>query len=102
MSRKRRSRDEEIALEVCRLDDALDELVAQLASALPMADDQPQVAALQAKLRREAAQTIAVVSERKAKLLGLDATSESKPAGQSGTLAEFEQKLALAEKFGGS
>jgi hypothetical protein len=67
-----------------------------------MADDQPQVAALQAKLRREAAQTIAVVSERKAKLLGLDATSESKPAGQSGTLAEFEQKLALAEKFGGS
>ena len=102
MSRKRRSRDEEIRLEIERLDDALDELVDQLAATLPMGEDVPQVAALQLKIRREAAQAIAIVSERKATLLGLDANETAGSSKASGTLAELEQKLALAAKHGAS
>ena len=97
MSRKRRSKEDEIVLEAERLDDALDELVDQLGMKLAMADSQPAIAANQAKIRRDAALAIATLSARKAALLGLDAP-EVKPAaetGEAGTLAELERKLAL-------
>jgi endonuclease YncB( thermonuclease family) len=100
MSRKRRSPEEQVALETERLDDALDELVGQLGLVLPMAEEQPQIAVLQAKVRREAALALAAVSERKARLLGLDAPEQKKPAGAEaeGSLAALERKLALVSR----
>lgn len=99
MSRKRRSREDEIALEIGRLDDALDELVDQLGTVLPMSDMQPPIAVAQKKIRRDAAVAIAALSERKSALLGLDAPV-AKPATTeqpAGSLAELEKKLALVK-----
>src|SRR6476659_2873995 len=93
MGRKRLSREDQIELDTERLNDALDELIAQMGVVVPRADQDPQLAGHQAKLRLDAIKAMPALVERKAKLLGLDFVHPTESPGQvaSGTLAELER-----------
>jgi hypothetical protein len=97
MSRKRLTREDQIELDTERLNDALDELIAQLGTTVQGSDVDLQRAALQSKMRLDAIKLLPGLLERKAKLLGLDFVHPAESPGQaaSGTLAELERKLAL-------
>lgn len=98
MSRKRLSRQEQIDLDAERLNDALDELVAQMEIVIGGADTDLQRAAIQSKMRLDAIKLMPSLLERKALLLGLDhVATESPGQAASGTLAELEKKLALVK-----
>ena len=97
MSRKRLSREQQIERDAERLDDAADELIAQVGIVVDGADMDPGKLAFQTKLRLDAIKALPLVLERKSKLLGLDAPEQKKSdaEAQTGTLAELERKLAL-------
>lgn len=97
MSRKRLTREQQIELDAERLNDALDELIAQLGFLVAGADTDIQRAGFQTKVRLDAIKAMPALLERKAKLLGLDFVHPAESPGQqaSGTLAELERKLAL-------
>jgi hypothetical protein len=102
MSRKRLTREQQIELDTERLNDAIDELIAQAEMVLVgvgwNSDAQRQTA--QAKLRLDAIRALPALLERKAKLLGLDAVVTEAPGqAASGTLAELEKKLGLVAKL---
>lgn len=104
MSRKRLTKEQQTDLLAERLNDALDELIAQACISVAGADQDLQRQAIQAKLRLDAIKAMPALAERLAKLLGLDAP-EQKPsevdgANKPGSLAELEQKLALVRASG--
>lgn len=102
MSRKRLTKEQQLELDTERLNDAIDELIAQIGTVLPAFGTEVQRLLAQSQMRRDAIKLLPVLLERKAKLLGLDFVHPSESPGQtaSGTLAELEQKLALVGRTG--
>jgi hypothetical protein len=95
MSRKRLTKEQQLELDTEHLNDAVDELMAQIEAVVPGADVDLQRQAIQSKMRLDAIKLLPSLLERKAKLLGLDFVHPAESPGQdgSGTIEQVTRRL---------
>lgn len=93
MSRKRLTREQQVERDTERLDDAIDELIAQAGTVVPRATDDPALMACQNKLRLEAIKALPALLERKARLLGLDAAPNAAKEGEPSGIERLTRQL---------
>lgn len=92
----KRGRESERDSDVSRLDEAIDYVLSVLRVEIPRSGDADADAvneAVMAKTKLEACKGLVPLLERRAKLLGLDATPNEQPAGES-VLQRMQREIA--------